>query len=66
MSTTPLLDLAAAAALVLVIEGLAVSLFSSRIEGLLERLQGLDPEQVRWGGLAMAVCGALVYFLVRG
>ncbi|MGF1446630.1 MAG: DUF2065 domain-containing protein [Pikeienuella sp.] len=65
MSASPVADLVSAGALVLVIEGLAIALMSSRVEGLLEQLRALDPEQLRWGGLGMAVLGCVVYLLVR-
>ncbi len=65
MSSLALGDLGAALALVLVVEGLAVALFSTRVETLLAQLREIDPERLRWGGLAMAVLGVVVYLLVR-
>ncbi len=61
-----LTDLLAAIALVLVIEGMAVALISHRITSLLDELRLIDPERVRWGGLALAVLGTLAYLAVRG
>jgi len=63
---TAVVDLFAALALAIVIEGLAVAFFSSRLPGILEALRLLGPEQLRWVGLAMAVVGTLLYLALRG
>ncbi len=64
--TGALTDLLAALALVAVIEGMAVALVASRITDLLEQLRLVDPDRVRWGGLALAVLGTLAYIVLRG
>lgn len=66
MSAGALLDLLAALALVLVVEGIALAFASRRIAELLEALRLVDPDRVRWGGLVMAVAGTLGYVLLRG
>jgi uncharacterized protein YjeT (DUF2065 family) len=66
MGSAALTDLLAALALVLVLEGLAIGLVSTRLVSLLEALREVDPERLRWGGLAMAALGTLGYLLIRG
>ncbi|MEO0622759.1 MAG: DUF2065 family protein [Pseudomonadota bacterium] len=59
-------DLLAALALVAVVEGLVLALMSRRIHDLLAQMAEIDPERVRWGGLALAGIGTLAYLLLRG
>jgi uncharacterized protein YjeT (DUF2065 family) len=66
MASEALVDLLAALSLVAVIEGVAIGLVSTRIISLLEQLRSVDPERLRWGGLAMAALGTFGYFLLRG
>jgi len=49
----------------LVAEGMVFALFSRRLPRMLEQMQSIDPEQLRWAGLAMAVIGTLVYLYIR-
>lgn len=59
-------DLLAALALMAVLEGVVIALMSRRLHDLLEQLSHIDPETVRWGGLALAVVGTVAYLWVRG
>lgn len=60
------MDLLAALALVLVIEGLAAMIFASSLPQLLAALEGIGARQMRIAGIVMAVSGAALYLLVRG
>ena len=60
------MDLLAALALVLVLEGLAVAIFAGSLPELLATMRGLSPEKMRGIGIAMVVSGAMAYLLIRG
>lgn len=60
------MDLLAALALVMVIEGLAIVIFSSSVPELLVALKETNTSQMRWIGLASIVGGSLLYLLIRG
>lgn len=66
MSESALVDLGAALALVAVIEGLLIGLFSSRLSDMLEQIREVGPERMRWIGLGMAVLGTALYMAIRG
>ncbi|MEM9146486.1 MAG: DUF2065 family protein [Pseudomonadota bacterium] len=59
-------DLLRALALMAVVEGVVIALASSRLHDLLEQLSHIDPERVRWGGLALAVVGTVAYLWLNG
>jgi len=56
----------AALALVLVIEGLAVSVFAGSLPELLAAMRGTTETQRRTLGIVMVVCGAAAYLAIRG
>jgi uncharacterized protein YjeT (DUF2065 family) len=60
------MDLLAAIALVLVLEGLAAMIFASSLPELLAALDGIGARQMRIIGIVMAVSGSAIYLLVRG
>ncbi len=60
------MDLLAALALVLVIEGLAAMIFASSLPELMAALEGIGARQMRVIGIVMAASGAVLYLLVRG
>jgi uncharacterized protein YjeT (DUF2065 family) len=60
------MDLLAALALVLVIEGLAATIFASSLPELLAALRGVGARQMRTVGIVMAATGAVLYLLIRG
>ena len=59
------MDLIAALALVLVIEGMALVVFASSVPALLATMAELDPMALRWAGLISVIIGAVVYLLIR-
>ena len=60
------MDLLAALALVLVIEGLAIVIFARSIPELMSALAELDANKTRNMGLLCVVLGALGYLFIRG
>ena len=60
------MDLLAALALVLVIEGLALAVFASSLPELLAAMDGIEPAQTRVLGFVFLVTGAVGYIAVRG
>ena len=60
------MDLLAALALVLVLEGLAIAVFARSIPELLAEMQAVDSAKLRQIGIATALIGAVVYLLIRG
>lgn len=60
------LDLLAALALVLVLEGLALVVMARSIPELLAALDAMEPGAMRWAGFAMLALGAMLYLAVRG
>ena len=59
-------DLLTALALVLVIEGLVLAVFADRLNVMLAKLSEIPPEALRVAGLASAVIGLFVVWLIRG
>lgn len=60
------MDILAALALVLVIEGLALAVFAKSMPELLTEMQRIGPAQLRIAGLASLALGAVLYMMVRG
>ncbi len=61
-----LTDLAAALGLVLVLEGLALSLFPGAVRRAMLMAQGLPDGTLRWAGAGALAAGVLVVWLARG
>ena len=59
-------DLLTALALVLVIEGVFLALFPHRLRQILAMMDQVAPETLRIGGLAAAVAGVFLVWLLRG
>ena len=59
------MDLIAALALVLIIEGLAAMIFAASLPELLAALRGIGAPQMRATGIVMTVTGATLYLLIR-
>jgi uncharacterized protein YjeT (DUF2065 family) len=60
------MDLIAAIALMLVLEGLALAIFARSVPALLAEIERLDPRALRMAGIASIALGAVLYLLVRG
>ena len=60
------MDLLAALALVLVLEGLAVAVFARSIPEIMAEMQRLDAGRLRLSGLIAVVVGAIGYLVIRG
>lgn len=60
------MDLLAALALVLVLEGLAIVVFARSLPELLAEMQGMDSTRLRQMGLIAIGIGAIGYLAVRG
>ena len=60
------MDVIAALALVMVIEGLAAMIFASSLPELLAALRGIGAQQMRVIGIVMTLSGGALYLLVRG
>ena len=60
------MDLVAALALVLVLEGLALVVLARSLPELLAALDEVEPGAMRLAGLVMLATGALIYLWVRG
>lgn len=60
------MDLLAALALVMVLEGLAVAIMARSIPELLAEIQHLGGGRLRRLGIAVAAVGAILYVLIRG
>jgi len=58
-------DLGTAFGLVLVIEGVLMALLPRRLVEMTVLLLQLSGERLRWGGIAVALAGLLVVWLVR-
>ena len=59
-------DLLTALALVFVIEGVFLALFPHRLRQILEMMEQISPDSLRWGGLAAAGAGVAAVWLLRG
>lgn len=60
------MDLVAAVALMLVLEGLALAIFARSVPALLAEIERLDPRALRLAGVASILIGAALYMMVRG
>ncbi|MEM1162889.1 MAG: DUF2065 family protein [Pseudomonadota bacterium] len=60
------MDLLAALALMLVLEGLSLAMFSRSLPQILGELDRLDPDTLRRVGIAAMVLGIGAYLAVRG
>ena len=60
------MDLLAALALVMVIEGLAIVVFSSSLPELLAAMKDVDEGQMSRIGIIAIVGGAVLYLMIRG
>lgn len=60
------MDLIAAIALVMVLEGLAMTIFASSMPALMAELERLGPGSLRRAGLVCIALGTALYLLVRG
>ncbi len=58
-------DLGTALGLVLVIEGVLLALFPERLARMTVLLLQAPGDRLRWGGIAAALLGLLVVWLVR-
>lgn len=59
-------ELALALALVLVIEGLVYAIFPEPMQRMMRHAITLPPGAIRYGGLAAAVFGVVLVWLIRG
>ena len=60
------MDLLAALALVLVLEGLAVAVFARSIPEIMAEMQQMDAGRLRQAGIIAMLVGAVAYLLIRG
>lgn len=60
------MDLLAALALVLILEGLGVAIFARSLPELLAEMQAMDRERLRWAGVLMSAAGVGLYLAIRG
>lgn len=60
------MDLLAALALVLVLEGLALAIFANSVPGLMAALDQIGQKDVRRAGILCAVLGGVLYLVIRG
>ncbi len=60
------MDLAAAIALVMVIEGLALAIFAGSVPELIAAMRAIDGQRLRMIGVGVAAAGAALYLLIRG
>ena len=59
-------DFLTALCLLLVMEGLFLALFPHRLRQILQMLDEMPPEVLRYGGLAAAAVGVLLLWVLRG
>lgn len=59
------MDILAAIALVMVIEGLALAMFSKSMPALIAEIQAIGQERLRRVGLASIAVGGLLYLAIR-
>ena len=60
------MDLLAAIALVMVIEGLALAILARSVPALLAELDQISPDGIRKLGVVLVIAGASLYFVLRG
>ncbi len=60
------MDLIAALALMLILEGLALAIFARSVPALLAEIERLDPRALRRAGIVSIALGTAIYLLVRG
>ena len=60
------MDLIAALALMLILEGLALAVFARSMPALLAEMERLEPRALRRAGLVGIAAGVVIYLLVRG
>lgn len=60
------MDLLAALALMLVLEGLALAIMARSLPELLAQMREMEPEAVRRTGIAICLAGVVCYLMVRG
>ncbi len=60
------MDLIAALALMLILEGLVLAIFARSVPALLAEMERIDPRALRRAGVVSIVAGAAIYLLVRG
>ncbi|MEM9044466.1 MAG: DUF2065 family protein [Pseudomonadota bacterium] len=60
------MDLLAALALVLVIEGLALAVFATSLPELMAAMEGVEPQHTRVLGFVFLAAGTVGYIAVRG
>lgn len=61
-----MLDFLTAVALILVIEGAVYALFPDAMKRLMAQVLTLPDGSLRWAGLAAAVLGIVLVWLIRG
>lgn len=59
------MDLVAALALVLVLEGMALAVFARSIPQLLAEMDQISPESLRRMGILAVIAGAVLYVWIR-
>lgn len=59
------MDLLAALALVCIIEGLAIAMFSGSVPELIAAMRSVTPARMRAAGIVIAASGAALYLLIR-
>lgn len=60
------MDLIAALALVMVIEGLALAILAKSVPELMAEMERITPDSIRRLGLVLVGLGVALYFVVRG
>ncbi|MFK7945934.1 MAG: DUF2065 family protein [Paracoccaceae bacterium] len=60
------MDLLAALALVLVIEGLALAILAKSVPDLMAEMEKIAPDSIRKLGAVLVVAGVALYVVVRG
>ena len=60
------MDLLAALALVMVIEGLALAILAKSVPELMAEMERIAPDNIRRLGLVLVGAGVALYFVVRG
>ena len=60
------MDILAALALVLMIEGLALVIFAKSLPELIAQIEQIGPGTLRFMGLASLALGAVSYMFIRG